>query len=47
MVILTQLTTDEVLDNAFAWLCKWRRAYPADADIWSFRHLLHQRGQCG
>ncbi len=37
MVILTQLTADEVLDNAFAWLCKRRRNYPADADVWSFR----------
>jgi hypothetical protein len=37
MVILTQLTADEVLDNAFAWLCKRRRSYPADADVWSFR----------
>ncbi|MEE9246740.1 MAG: hypothetical protein V3U63_11130 [Gemmatimonadota bacterium] len=42
MVILTQLTTDEVLDNAFAWLCKRRRAYPADADVWSFRQAWAQ-----
>ncbi len=25
------------MDNAFAWLCKRRRSYPADADVWSFR----------
>ncbi len=37
MVMLTQLTADEVLDNAFARLCKRRRNYPADADVWSFR----------
>ena len=27
-----------VLDAAFVWLCQRRRAWPADADIWSFRH---------
>ncbi len=37
MAILTQLSAGEVLDNAFAWLCKRRRNYPADADVWSFR----------
>ncbi len=42
MVILTQLTADEVLDNAFAWLCKRRRDYPADADVWSFRQAWAQ-----
>ncbi len=42
MVILTRLTADEVLDNAFAWLCKRRRAYPADADVWSFRQAWAQ-----
>ncbi len=42
IVILTQLTTDEVLDNAFAWLCKRRRTYPEDADVWSFRQTWVQ-----
>ncbi len=36
-MILTQLTSDEVLDTAYDWLCQRRRAYPADADVWSFR----------
>jgi RNA-directed DNA polymerase len=31
------LATDEVLDAAFAWVCRRRRDWPADADIWSFR----------
>jgi hypothetical protein len=32
------LVSYAVLDAAFAWLCKRRRAWPADADIWSIRH---------
>ena len=44
------LASDAVLDAAFGWLCKRRRAWPADADLWSFRHdwpdekAAHQRG---
>jgi RNA-directed DNA polymerase len=34
---LTALASDEVLDGAFAWVCRRRRDWPADADIWSFR----------
>ncbi len=26
-----------MLDTAYGWLCKRRRAYPADAEVWSFR----------
>ncbi len=37
MAILAALTSDEVLDKAYAWLCQRRRNYPADADVWSFR----------
>ncbi len=37
MAILAELTSDEVLDTAYDWLCKRRRNYPADADVWSFR----------
>ncbi|MDH3769673.1 MAG: hypothetical protein OET79_01625 [Nitrospirota bacterium] len=32
-----QLTSDPVLDAAYAWLCRRRRDYPAHADIWAFR----------
>jgi len=32
------LASDAVLDAAFAWLCARRRVWPANADIWSFRH---------
>ncbi len=37
MAILAELTSDDVLDTAYGWLCKRRRDYPADADVWSFR----------
>ena len=32
------LASDAVLDAAFAWVCQRRRDWPADADVWSFRH---------
>jgi RNA-directed DNA polymerase len=31
------LASDAVLDAASAWVCRRRRDWPADADIWSFR----------
>ena len=37
MAILAELTSDEVLDTAYGWLCKRRRDYPANTDVWSFR----------
>ncbi len=37
MAILAELISDDVLDTAYVWLCTRRRAYPADADVWSFR----------
>ncbi len=42
VMILTQLTSDDVLDTAYDWLCRRRRAYPANADVWSFRHAWAQ-----
>ena len=38
MTLLTQLASDTVLDAAYSWLCKRRRDFPANADVWSFRH---------
>lgn len=35
--ILKQLTSDEVLDSAYEWLCKRREDYPHNSEIWSFR----------
>ena len=37
MEIIAELTSDEVLDTAYGWLCGRRRDYPADANVWSFR----------
>ncbi len=37
MAILAELTSDDVLDTAYDWLCKRRRNYPPDGDVWSFR----------
>ncbi len=39
MAILAELTSDDVLDTVYDWLCKRRRNYPADADVWSFRQV--------
>ena len=33
MAIVAELTSDDVLDTAYDWLCRRRRAYPADADV--------------
>jgi len=37
MTLLGKLASDEVIDEAYRWLCKRRRHFPANADIWSFR----------
>jgi len=40
------LASDAVLDGAFAWVCRRRRDWPADADIWSFRRDWRDERQC-
>ncbi len=37
MLTLDDLVTDDVLDAAYAWLCRRRRAFPDTADVWAFR----------
>jgi RNA-directed DNA polymerase len=37
MPILTQLASDHVLDTAYEWLCRRRRDYSPNADVWAFR----------
>ena len=37
MSVLAEIASDSILDAAFAWLCKRRQNYPADADVWNFR----------
>lgn len=36
-MLIEQIASDAILDEAYAWLCHRRRDYPANADIWSFR----------
>ena len=35
--LLAEVASDEVMEAAFTWICKQRRHYPADSDVWSFR----------
>ncbi len=37
MTLLAALASDATLDAAFVWLCKRRRDYPDDADVWDLR----------
>ncbi len=48
MTILAELTSDDVLDTAYDWVCSRRRDYPADADVLSFRQGWARKfGQSG
>jgi hypothetical protein len=33
----SDLVTDDVLDEAYRWLCENRSGWPASADVWSLR----------
>lgn len=35
--LMPSLTSDAVLEAAYAWLCRQRKAWPASADVWAFR----------
>jgi hypothetical protein len=37
MPILAQLASDHVLDTAHEWLCRRRRDYSANSNVWAFR----------
>jgi RNA-directed DNA polymerase len=37
VTILGEITSDAVLDAAHEWLCRRRRDYSANADVWTFR----------
>jgi RNA-directed DNA polymerase len=37
MTILEQLASDDVLNAAYEWLCRRRRDYSANSDVWGFR----------
>ncbi|MEP1352872.1 MAG: reverse transcriptase/maturase family protein [Tateyamaria sp.] len=36
-MLIELMASDDILDEAYAWLCHRRRDYPANADIWWFR----------
>ena len=36
-MLIELMASDDILGEAYAWLCHRRRDYPANADIWSFR----------
>jgi len=42
VIVIEDIITDEVLESAYAWLCKRRQDYPPAADIWSFRQIWQQ-----
>jgi hypothetical protein len=44
--MLAGLTSGAVLDAAYAWLCRCRRDWPANADIWTFRHRWLDEKAC-
>ena len=39
---LADLASDGVLDEAYEWLCRRRRDYSAEADVWAFRRRWSQ-----
>ena len=36
-MLVDRLTSDDVIDRAYDWLCKRRRDYPDSANVWSLR----------
>jgi RNA-directed DNA polymerase len=45
MPILTEITSDAVLGAAYDWLCRRRRQYSANSDVWNFRRCWAQEKQ--
>ena len=44
MQLMEEVTSEAVLDQAYAWLCQRRRAFPPDADVWALRrHWQRER----
>ncbi len=42
--LMDEVVCETVLDQAYAWLCTRRRAFPPDADVWAFRrHWQRER----
>src|SRR5438045_2307998 len=41
-MMLEDLASDAVLDEAYVWLCRRRKNYPDNAEVWTFRHRWPQ-----
>ncbi len=42
MIVIEDIIVDEILNQAYAWLCKRRQGYSCYADVWSFRRNWKQ-----
>jgi RNA-directed DNA polymerase len=42
VVTIADIVSEEVLDRAYAWLCKQRKDWPQGADVWAFRRRWAQ-----
>jgi hypothetical protein len=36
-ITIDALVANDLLDQAFGWLCRQRKDWPADTDVWRFR----------
>lgn len=41
--MIEQLASDDVLERAYEWLCRRRREYSANSDVWAFRREWTQQ----
>jgi hypothetical protein len=39
--MLNELTDEALIDTSFSWLCKQRKHFPADSDVWDLRFHWH------
>jgi RNA-directed DNA polymerase len=39
--MLNELTNEALIDNSFSWLCKQRKHFPANSDVWDLRFHWH------
>ncbi|NEP40306.1 MAG: hypothetical protein F6K25_05680 [Okeania sp. SIO2G4] len=41
--LLEKIASDEAIDTAYEWLCKKRRHYHPNADVWQLRRWWHEK----
>jgi RNA-directed DNA polymerase len=46
MTLLARVASDTVIDAAYQWLCKRRRQYPPNSDVWWLRHQWARHKRC-